>query len=166
MTQILQSRSTTADETLAYFVNKFTGEIRLSPDNRIVDPSKLGWNPSEWGFYEARTAREKDSVAARMAEQLWSKKKDMEVSRFMREQETRNMMRNSAKIRQAKSPSQLDFLLNQSVLDKIEADEDKFYRLLCEEFDPAKRTSGLEMEWASQSTSYWGQRGDKQAGVA
>lgn len=164
--QILSSRSTTADETLSYFVNKFTGEIRLSPDNRITDPRKLGWNPAEWGMYEAKTAREKDAVSARMAEQLWSKKKDMEVSRFIREQETRNMMRNSAKIRQAKSPSKLDYDLNQRVLDKVDADEDKFYRLLCEEFDPAKRTSGLEIEWSSQSTSYWGKRGDKQAGVA
>lgn len=165
MTQILQSRSTTADESLCYFVQKFTGEIRLSPDNRITDPRKLGWNPADWGMYEAKTAREKDAVSARMAEQLWSKKKDMEVSRFMREQETRNMMRNSAKIRQAKSPSKLDYDLNQRVLDKVDADEDKFYRLLCEEFDPSKRTSGLEIEWSSQPTSYWGKRGDKQAGV-
>lgn len=76
------------------------------------------------------------------------------------------MLRNSARIRMAKSPSKFDYDLNKKVIDKIEADEDKFYRLLCEEFDPAKRTSGLEMEWANESTSYWGRRQDKQVGIA
>jgi hypothetical protein len=161
--QILSSRSTTHDETLVYFVNKFDGEIRLSPDNRIRDPRKLNWE--KWSMFEAKTAREKDSVSARMAEQLWRRKKSMEIERLMREQEARNMMRNSAKLRQARSPSKLDYDLNQRVLDKIDADEDKFYRLLCEEFDPSKRTSGLEIEWSSTPTSYWGRRGEKAAGL-
>ncbi len=162
MTTILQGRTTSKDETLVYFVGP-SGEIRLAPDNRITKGETIGWNG--WHCFEAKTAREKESVAGRMAEQLWAKKKNMEVQRFMREAEARNMMRNSARIRMAKSPSKLDFELNQRILDKVEADEDKFYRLLAEEFDPAKRTSGLEMEYRSAATGYWAERGDKTAGL-
>src|SRR5260370_37214025 len=162
MPHILASRSTTHDETLVYFVGP-AGEIRLAPDNRMRNGADLGWKG--WHCFEAKTAREKESVAGRMAEQVWLKKKNMEVQRLMREAEARNMMRNSAKIRQAKSPSKLDFDLNQRILDKIEADEDKFYRLLAEEFDSTKRTSGLEMEFKSVATGYWAERGDKTAGL-
>lgn len=163
--EILQSRSTTQDETLSYFVNKFNGEIRLSPDNRIHDPRKLGWNPKEWGYFEAKTAREKDAVSARMAEQLWTKKRSMKVQQVLREQSARETMKASARLRLVQSPTQLDYLCNQKIIARLEQDEDRLYRELTEEFSNANRTSGLEMEWASSSTSYWGNRGEKQAGV-
>lgn len=166
MTQILQSRSTTADETLAYFVNKFDGEIRLSPDNRIHDPSKLGWNPADWGFYEAKTAREKDSVSARMAEQLWNKKRSMKVQQVLREQATRDMMRASARIRLAKSPTKLDAMCNQKILARLEDDETRLYKELTQEFSSAERTSGLEIEFRERPTGFWAERGDKQMGIA
>lgn len=158
---ILPSRPTPTNEVLTYWVGP-NGEYMLAPDNRITDPSKVG--KKGWHSFEAKTAKEKEAVAAKMAEQLWDKKKNMEVQKFMREAEARNMMRNSAKIRQAKSPSRLDFELNQRILDKIEADEDKFYRLLAEEFDPTKRTSGLEMEYKEAAVGFWA-RGDKAQGL-
>jgi hypothetical protein len=165
MTQILQSRSTTTDETMVYFVHRFNGEIRLSPDNRIRDPRKLGWNPAEWGMYEAKTAREKESISGRMAAQLYEKKKSMKVEQHMREQAKRNELRCSARLRLAQSPTQLDAMCNQKIIERIDADETQFFKDLAEEFTSAERTSGLEMEWAPQNTSYWGRRGEKQAGV-
>lgn len=166
MTQILQSRSTTADETLAYFVQRYTGEIRLSPDNRITDPAKLGWNPAEWSFYEAKTAREKDSVSGRMAAQLYEKKKSMKVEQHMREQAKRNELRCSARLRLAQAPTKLDAMCNQSIIARIDADESQFFKDLAEEFSSAERTSGLEMEFRDKPTGFWAERGDKQMGIA
>lgn len=166
MTQILQSRSTTADETLAYFVNRYTGEIRLSPDNCISDPAKLGWNPSEWGYYEAKTAREKDSVSGRMAAQLYEKKKSMKVEQHMREQRKRNELRCSARLRLAQAPTKLDAMCNQKIIQRIDADESQFFKDLAEEFSSAERTSGLEIEFRARPTGFWAERGDKQMGIA
>lgn len=166
MVQILQSRSVTQDETLAYFVNRYSGEIRLSPDNRISDPEKLGWNPTEWGFYEANTAREKDAVSGRMAAQLYEKKKSMKVEQHLREQRKRNELRASAQIRLAQAPTKLDAMCNQSIIARIDADETQFFKDLAEEFSSAERTSGLEIEFRAKPTGFWAERGDKQMGIA
>src|SRR5512146_234293 len=142
--EILASHSTTTDETLVYYVSP-AGEIQLAPDNRAVNPALVG--RKGWHVFEAKTAREKEDVATRMAAQLWVKKKDMEVSRHMREQAKRNELRASAKIRLANPKSELDALCNKKIIEKLDEDDQKFFKLLAEEFDPAKRTSGLEIEW-------------------
>ncbi len=147
---------------MVYFVSP-SGEIQLSPDNRITDPSRVGRRG--WHCFEAKTAREKEDVATRMAAQLWAKKKDMEVSKHMREAAKRNEIRSSARLRLANPKSQLDALCNQKTIQKLDEDEQKFFKLLSEEFDPAKRTSGLEIEWKEQAIGF-AARGDKRAGLA
>lgn len=161
MIGISSSHIGSTDETLVYFVSP-KGEIVLSPDNRIRKPEllgKRGWHP-----FEAKTAREKEQVATRMAAQLWRKKKAMEVEKHMREQVKRNELRASARIRLANPRSEFDALCNKRIIEKIDQDERKFFQLLSEEFDPAKRTSGLEMEWKEAAIGF-AARGEKRSGL-
>lgn len=145
MTQILPSRSV-SNETLTYYVSP-SGEYRLAPDSRITDPSKLGMKG--WHCFEAKTAKEKDAVALALSRQLYERKKRLDVSRRMREAGVRNMLRANAKIRMAKSPSLRDYKKNQDIIAKMDKDEADLLKILSEEFDPSRRTSGLEMEFSS-----------------
>lgn len=140
-----------------------SGEIRLSPDNRIRSAEKLGWKG--WQCFEANTAREKESVGARMAEQLWQKKRNMKIQQVLREQEKRNELKASARIRLAKSHTQFDTLCNKKILERLEQDEDRLYRELSEEFSNANRTSGLEIEFKEAAMGFYATRGEKQAGI-
>lgn len=162
MPAILSSHIASTDETLVYFVLP-NGEVRLAPDNRIRNPHLLGWAGAH--CFEAKTAKEKDDVSRRMAKQLFEKKRTMEVEKHMREQAKRNELRASAKIRLANPRSKFDALCNQKIIEKIEQDEQAFFKLLSEEFDPAKRTSGLEMEW-QEAPIGMAARGEKRAGLA
>lgn len=159
--QILASRPAVHDETLIYYVSP-SGEIQLAPDNRITDPAKVG--RKGWHSFEARTAKEKEDVAARMAEQLWQKKKDMQVQQHMREAHKRNELRASARLRLCNPKSKLDALCNQKIIDRLDEDEQKFFKLLSDEFDPTKRTSGLEIEWKEAAIGF-ASRGEKRAGL-
>lgn len=139
-----------------------SGEVVLAPDNRCTDPAKVG--KKGWFCVEAKSAKDKEFYAAKMAEQLWQKQKDMKIQQHMREASKRNELRASAKIRLAKSHTQVDALCNQKILERLDEDEQKFFKLLSEEFDPTKRTSGLEIEWKEQAIGF-AARGEKRAGL-
>jgi len=160
--EILASRPGNHNETLVYYVSP-SGEYQLAPDNRITDPAKVG--RKGWHAFEAKTAKEKEYVAAKMAEQLWKKKKDMEVAKHMREAAKRNEIRASARLRLANPKSPLDALCNQKTIEKLDEDEAKFFKFLTEEFDPNKRTSGLEIEWKDAPIGN-AARGEKRAGLS
>jgi len=160
--EILASRPGNLNETTVFYVSP-AGEVQIAPDNRCTDPARMG--KKGWHAVEAKTAKEKEYYAAKMAEQLWLKKKDMKIQQHMREQSRRNELRASAQIRLAKSPSKLDALCNQKIIERMDEDESKFFKLLCEEFDPTKRTSGLEMEF-KEATIGFAARGEKRAGLA
>lgn len=159
--EILSSRSSTQSEVLTYYVSP-SGEIQLAPDSRITNPSQVG--RKGWHCFEAKTAKEKEDVATRMAAQLWAKKRDMQVQQHMREASKRNELRASARIRLAKPKSEFDVLCNQRIIDRLDDDEQKFFKLLTDEFDPTKRTSGLEMEWKDAAIGF-AARGEKVAGL-
>lgn len=159
--EILASRPGNVDETLVYYVSP-RGEIVLAPDNRIKDPALVG-KPS-WHCFEAVTAKEKESIATRMAAQLWAKKKDMEIARHMREQAKRNELRASAHLRLARSTNKFDAECQKAIIRKMDEDDEKFFRLLAEEFDPTRRTSGLEIEFREAAIG-WAARGEKRAGL-
>lgn len=159
--EILASRPANHNETLLYYVSP-SGEIQLAPDNRITNPRKVG--RKGWHCFEAKTAKEKEDVAVRMAEQLWKKKRDMEVQQHMREAAKRNELRASARLRLCNPKSKLDELCNQKIIDRLDEDEQKFFKLLSDEFDPSKRTSGLEIEWKEAARGF-AARGDKRAGL-
>jgi len=159
--EILASRPANHNETLTYYVSP-SGEIQLAPDNRITDPSRVG--RAGWHCFEAKTTKEKEDIAIRMSEQLWKKKRDLEIQQHMREAAQRNELRASARIRLAKSPTKLDALCNQKIIARLDEDEQKFFKLLTDEFDPTKRTSGLEIEWKDAAIGF-ASRGDKRAGL-
>lgn len=159
--EILASRPATLNEALVYFVSP-SGEIQLSPDNRITDPALVGRRG--WRSFEAKTAKEKEDVATRMAAQLWERKRSMQVEQHMREQRQRNELRASAQIRLANPKSQFDALCNQKIIERLDEDEQKFFKLLSDEFDPTKRSSGLEIEWKEAAIGF-AARGDKRAGL-
>lgn len=159
--QILASRTTTQNEVMIYFVSP-KGEVILSPDNRITDPAKVG-RPG-WHSFEARTAKEKEDVAARMAAQLWAKKKDMQIQQHVREQKKRNELRASAQLRLAQSKTAFDAECQKAIIRRMDEDDEKFFHLLSDEFDPTKRTSGLEIEWKEAAIGM-AARGDKRSGI-
>jgi hypothetical protein len=159
--EILASRSGNHDETLLYYVSA-SGEIMLAPDNRVT-PQKLGL--VGWHAFSARTAKEKDDVAARMAAQLYDKKKKMKVEQRMREQAKRDGLRACARIRLAKAASALDAECNRAIIRKMDEDDDAFFRELAAEFDPTNRTSGLEIEFKEKPLDR-AARGEKRQGIA
>ena len=160
--QILQGRPQTHDQTLVYYVSPL-GEIMLAPDNRVM-PRHLGLKG--WHSFEAKTAREKEGVATRMAAQLHAKKRQMKVEQRIREQQHRDILRSSARLRLANPKSALDCECNKAILRKMDQDDEQFFKELTEEFNPANRTSGLEMEFKEAPTGWAAGREEKRQGVA
>jgi hypothetical protein len=159
--EILQGRPKVHNETLVYYVSP-KGEIMLAPDNRVM-PEHLGL--AGWHSFEAKTAREKEDVAARMASQLYQKKKQMKIEQRIREQQHRDILRSSARLRLANPRSPLDAECNKAILRKMDQDDENFFKELAKEFDPANRTSGLEIEFKEAPTGWAAQRGEKRQGL-
>lgn len=160
--EILASRPKTHNEVLVYYVGP-AGEIMLAPDNRVM-PRHLGMKG--WHSFEAKTAREKDDIASRMAAQLFAKKRQMKVEQRMREQQHRDILRSSARLRLANPRSQFDAVCNKAILRKMDEDDEQFFKDLAKEFDPTSRTSGLEIERKESPIGWAAQRGEKRQGVA
>jgi len=160
--EVLASRPKVHSETMVYYVSA-SGEIMLAPDNRVM-PRHLGLKG--WHSFEAKTAKEKDDVASRMAAQLYAKKRQMKIEQRIREQQHRDILRSSARLRLANPKSALDAECNKAILRKMDQDDDEFFRDLVKEFDPASRTSGLECEFKESPTGWAAQRGEKRMGVA
>lgn len=129
-------------ETLVYYVNA-KGEIMMAPDSRI-SPKTL--NLQGWRQFEAVTAKEKETIAGRLAEQIWKQKKAMKIEQRMREQEQRNVIRANCKIRIAQGFSPADIELNKAILIRMDQHDERFFKELAQEFDPTTRTSALECE--------------------
>jgi hypothetical protein len=160
--EILASRPKTHNEVLVYYVSP-KGEIMLAPDNRVM-PRDLGLKG--WHAFEAKTAREKDDVATRMAAQLHARQRQMKVEQRMREQQHRDILRSSARLRLANPRSEFDAVCNKAILRKMDEDDDQFFKDLAKEFDPTNRTSGLEIERKEAPIGWAAQRGEKRQGVA
>jgi hypothetical protein len=159
--EILPSRPGNLDETLVYYVGP-DGRIMLAPDNKIKNPSKLGL--VGWHGFEAKTAHEKDSVSARMAAQLHERKRKTKIEQRMREQFQRDVLRANARIRISKGVSPLDVECNKSILRRMDEDDVKFYKELCEDFKE-NRTACLEIE-RKEAPIGLAARGDKRQGLA
>ena len=101
-----------------------------------------------------------------ISRQLWEKKKQMKVQQHIREKFELDQLAVRAKLRIAQGFSKNDEEMNRSILQRAEANEANLMKLIVSEFDPTTRTTALDMEVRSQSTSRLAMVGQKATGVA
>ena len=101
-----------------------------------------------------------------ISRQLWEKKKQMKVQQHIREKFELDQLAVRAKLRIAQGFSKNDEEMNRRILQRAEANEANLMKLIVSEFDPTTRTTALDMEVRSQSTSRLAMVGQKATGVA
>lgn len=158
------SASSTTDNVVVYCVSP-KGEIELAPDNRLTRKQldKIGYK--HWKRCEAIGAREIEKVSLILSRQLFEQKKKMKVQQHLREHFFLEQLKIRCKLRAAQGYSKNDAELNRKILAKAENSENMLYRVIASEFDPATRTSGLQMEVKSASTSPLANVGQKKVGI-
>jgi len=105
----------------------------------------------EWRRCEAVGAKEIERVSLIMSRQLEEKKRKMKVQQHLREQQHRDQLKARCRIRIAQAYSGNDVEMNRRLLKRTEEQEDRFMRMIARGFDPANRTSMLEMEHKEDS---------------
>lgn len=158
------SASSVKDNVVVYLCSP-KGEIELAPDGRLTSAQldKIGYR--KWRRCEAIGAREIEKVSLILSRQLFEQKKQMKVQQHLREKFQLDQLKIRCQLRLAQGYSKNDQEMNKRILDRAKKSEDTLYRIIASEFDPARRTSGLEMEARTQSTSKVAHIGQKRAGI-
>ena len=161
---IRNSSQATSDNVVVYCVSP-KGEIELAPDNRLTQTQldKIGYK--HWRRCEATGAREIERVSLILSRQLWEQKKKLKVQQHLREKFFLDQLQIRCKLRMAQCFSKNDEEMNRKILAKAQHTEETLYAVIASEFDPQKRTSGLEMEIRPKSTSRLANVGQKSQGI-
>ena len=101
-----------------------------------------------------------------ISRQLWEKKKQMKVQQHIREKFELDQLAVRAKLRIAQGFSKNDEEMNRRILQRAEQNEANLLKLIISEFDPTTRTTALDMEVRSASTSRLAMVGQKATGIA
>lgn len=171
MTAILSRNSATTetDAKLAYFACA-DGTLMLAPDTR-VSPQQCGLDPRKWRRVEAHGAHEMEQVSVILARQEFEKKRRMKVERALRELEFLRQSRAGARLRASMNFSPNDVKANLLQERRWAAREDYYLNIIASEvnpshgFDPASRTTILEVEMAPRSTSPLANINQKSTGI-
>ena len=143
------------------------GEIQPAADTRITESQLQRWPEyRHWRRCEANGPKEIEKISIIISRQLWEKKKAMKVQQHLREKDALDQLAVRCKLRIAQGYSKDDLELNQRLLKRTQANEDVLMRAICSEFDPTMRTTALDMEVRSASTSRLAHVGGKHEGVA
>ena len=158
------SASASKDNIVVYLCSP-KGEIELAPDGRLTRAQldKIGYK--KWRRCEAVGAREIEKISLILSKQLFEKKKQMKVEQHLREKFHLDQLQIRCKLRMAGNYSKNDAELNKHILAKAKRAEEGLYRVIASEFNPETRTSGLEMEARTQSTSRSAHIGNKRTGI-
>lgn len=141
--------------------------MQPAPDSRITEGQLQRWPEyRHWRRCEAVGPKEIEKVSVIISRQLWEKKRQMKVEQHMREKFELDQLAVRAKLRIAQGYSKNDEELNRRILKRAEQNEASLMKLICAEFDPTMRTTALDMEVRSQSTSRMAMIGQKAQGVA
>jgi hypothetical protein len=154
------------DSTFVYWVSP-SGEIQPAADSRITEGQLQRWPEyRNWRRCEAVGAKEIEKVSIIISRQLWEKKKQLKVQQHLREKDALDQLAVRCKLRIAQGYSKDDLEMNQRLLKRTQANEDVLMRAIVSEFDPTIRTTALDMEVRSASTSKLAHVGGKHEGVA
>lgn len=159
------TNSTTKDNIFVYWVSP-KGEIQPAADTRITEAQLQKWPQyRHWRRCEAVGAKEIEKVSLIMSRQMWENKKKEKVQQHLREFKQMEQVRISATLNKAKNYSANDVAANELTLKRIERAESNFLKLVASEFNPSERTTSLQMEAKTQSTSKVANLGVKQEGI-
>ena len=166
MVGIVRNSSTTMKDNLVVYLCSPKGEIELAPDGRLTRKQldKIGYKG--WKRCEAVGAKEIEKVSLILSRQMFEKKKQMKVQQHLREKFALDQLQIRCKLRQAQGYSKNDIEMNAKILQRAQRSEDMLYAAIASEFDPATRTTSLEMEARVQSTSPLAHVGQKVTGIA
>ena len=143
------------------------GEIQPAADTRISQAQLQRWPEyKHWRRVEAVGAKEIEKVSLIIARQMWEKKKEMKVQQHMREKAALDQLMIRCRLRLAQGYSKNDEEMNKRILMKAAKNEEKLMRLIASEFDPAHRSTYLDMEMHEQSTSRTAMIAQKRQGVS
>jgi hypothetical protein len=163
---VRNSSSVTKDSVFVYWVSP-KGEIQAAADTRITEAQLRNWPEyRHWRRCEATGPKEIEKISIIISRQMWEKKKQMKVQQHLREKFALDQMAVRCKIRIAQGYSKNDEGLNRKLLARTQANEDALMKLIASEFDPTMRTTALDMEVRSQSTSRLAHVGQKPQGIA
>lgn len=163
---VRNSSSAVKDNVFVYWVSP-KGDIQPAADSRITEAQLQRWPEyRHWKRCEAVGPKEIEKVSLIISRQLWEKKKQMKVQQHLREKFALDQMEVRCKLRIAQGYSKNDEELNRKLLKRTQQNEDALMRLIAQEFDPSLRTTALDMEVRSQSTSRSAMIGQKAQGVA
>jgi hypothetical protein len=159
------SSSAVKDNIVVYLCSP-KGEIELSPDGRLTRSQldKIGYK--KWRRCEAIGAREIEKISLILSRQLFEQKKKMKVEKHLREKFALDQLKVRCKLRLAQGYSKADEETNAHILKRAQRSEELLYRAIAEEFCPAQRTSSLQMEAQSQSTSKLAHINQKATGLS
>ena len=171
MTGILSRNSATTapDNKMAYFACA-DGTLMLAPDTR-VSAVQCGLDPKRWRKCEAVGAREMEAVSVILARQEFEKKRRMKVEKALRELEFLRQSRAGARLRASMNYSPNDVRANLLQERRWAAREDYYLNIIASEvdpshgFDPASRTTMLEVEMAPKSLSALANVNQKPTGI-
>lgn len=163
------SATTAKDNVMTYFACS-DGTLMLAPDTR-VSPQQCGLDPKLWRKCEAVGAREMEAVSVILARQEFEKKRKMKVGKALRELEFLRQSRAGARLRASMNYSPNDVRANNLQEQRWKIREDHYLNIIASEidpsqgFDPAKRTTMLEVEMAPKSTSRLANVNQKPTGI-
>ena len=159
------SASSGKDNTVVYLVSP-KGEIELAPDGRLTQSQldKIGYK--HWRRCEATGPREIEKISLIISRQMFEQKKKLKVQQRLREKAELDQLVVRCRLRLAQGYSKADVEINERLLKRARKNEDDLMRIICSEFDPANRTSALDIELKEQSTSPLAHVGHKPQGVA
>lgn len=163
---IVRSNSTTTKDNIFVYWCSPSGEIQPAADTRITEAQLQRWPQyRHWRRCEAVGAKEIEKVSLIMSRQLWENKKKEKVQQHLREKAELDQLAIRCKLRIAQGFSKNDEEMNKRILARTQRNEDALMRLIASEFSPSTRTTSLQMEAVSQSTSPVANLAQKQEGL-
>lgn len=162
---VRSNTTTTKDNIFVYWVSP-KGEIQPAADTRITEAQLQRWPQyRHWRRFEAVGAAEIEKVSLIISRQMWENKKKEKVQQHLREFQQMEQVRISATLNKAKNFSANDVAANTLTLKRIDRAEANFLKLVASEFSPSTRTTSLQMEAKTQSTSPVARLAQKQEGL-
>ena len=137
----------------------------MAPDNRLTQNQldRIGYK--SWRRCEATGAREIEKISLILSKQLFEQKKKMKVQQHLREKFFLDQLEIRCKLRIAQGFSKNDEEMNKKILARAKQTEDMLFAVIASEFDPARRSTALEVEVRPQSTSRVAHIGQKPQGI-
>lgn len=162
---IVRSNATATKDNVVVYLCSPAGEIELAPDGRLTQKQldKIGYKG--WRRCEAVGAREIEKISLILSRQMFERKKLEKVQQHLREKAELDQLVVRCKLRLAQGYSKNDEEMNKRILARAQRSEDALMKLIASQFDPATRTTALQMEVKPRSTSPVAELAQKQEGI-